>query len=247
MKKSFATLVVLALFMTGSSAFAKVVKKRDPVKESYIVVLKDNVAENFVATIAETLARTHKGQVQAVYENGLKGFSVRMKAADAELLSENSDVEWVEEDAHMYLSTTQTVGVESWGLDRMDQDTPRPLSSTYSYVKNGTGVRAYVVDTGIFAEHDEFLHGTGSTGTGTTRVEAGVSFVADSFSANHPCAVAGQWYTGTQEYAAGHGTSVASVLGGRRYGVAKEVTLTPVRVFACNGGANTTRFLDGLN
>jgi len=84
--------------------------------------------------------------------------------------------------------------------------------------------------------------------TGTTRVEAGVSFVADTFpAANHPCVAAGQWATGILQYGIGHGTSVASVLGGRRYGVAKEVILTPVRVFGCNGGANSTRFLDGLD
>lgn len=169
MTKSYAALVALVLVLTTSSAFAKVVKKRDPVKDSYIVVLKDSVAENFVATLAESLAKAHKGQVQAVYENGLKGFSVRLKEADAELLSANPDVEWVEQDAHMYLSTTQTVGVESWGLDRIDQDTPRPLSSTYSYAKDGTNVRAYVMDGGIFAEHDEFLHGTGSTGYGNNK------------------------------------------------------------------------------
>lgn len=150
-------------------------------------------------------------------------------------------------------STTQTKGPELWNLDRIDQSAFSPLSGTYSYVKNGTNVRAYILDGGIFAEHDEFLHGTGPTGTGTTRVEAGVSFVADSYTANHPCVTAPGWMPETTQgeinaaYGAGHGTSVASVLGGRRYGVAKEVILTPVRVAGCTGGQSVTRFLDGLD
>lgn len=112
---------------------------------------------------------------------------------------------------------------------------------------------AYILDTGIFAAHDEFLHGTGTTGTGTTRVEAGVSFIKDTFSANHPCVNPPGWMPENTEqqintsYKAGHGTSVASVLGGRRYGVAKEVILTPVRVASCSGGQSVTRFLDGLD
>ena len=42
-----------------------------------------------------------------------------------------------------------------WGLDRIDQRN-RPLSGTYTYNFTGSGVRAYVIDTGIRTTHTQF-------------------------------------------------------------------------------------------
>jgi subtilisin family serine protease len=41
------------------------------------------------------------------------------------------------------------------------------------------------------------------------------------------------------EDCAGHGTHVAGTIGGTEYGVAKGVTLVPVRVFGCEGTTDT--------
>ena len=53
----------------------------------------------------------------------------------------------------------QTTGPASsslpWGLDRIDQR-DLPLSGSYSYTATGAGVKAYIVDSGIKADHVEF-------------------------------------------------------------------------------------------
>ncbi|MPZ72963.1 MAG: hypothetical protein GEU74_06975 [Nitriliruptorales bacterium] len=114
-------------------------------------------------------------------------------------------VTWIESDELLRLSATQAKPV--WGLDRIDQ-ARLPLDRTYTYVGAGKGVTAYVVDSGLYAAHREFedrvRRGYDATGGGST---------ADCN---------------------GHGTHVAATLGGKRYGVAKQVTLVPVRIAGCS-------------
>jgi hypothetical protein len=43
-----------------------------------------------------------------------------------------------------------------------------------------------------------------------------------------------------------HGTAVASVIGGKTYGVAKNVTIIPIRVADCNGAGTVTNVIWGL-
>ena len=64
--------------------------------------------------------------------------------------------------------------------------------------KNGTGVRAYVIDTGIQADHSEFKLRIGSRAVN----------VFDAFG-------------GDGSDCQGHGTHVAGTIGGKTYGVAK--------------------------
>ena len=67
----------------------------------------------------------------------------------------------------MSASATQTGA--TWGLDRIDQR-DRPLSTTYTYDFDGTGVHAYIVDTGVRGSHVEF---TGRMGNGFTSISDG--------------------------------------------------------------------------
>jgi subtilisin family serine protease len=47
--------------------------------------------------------------------------------------------------------------VASWGLDRVDQMTGGlDLDDEYSYVRDGSNVDVYIIDTGIFIEHEDF-------------------------------------------------------------------------------------------
>lgn len=115
-----------------------------------------------------------------------------------------------------------------WGLDRIDQHdwdggaTP-PADWTFHYYQTGVGVDVYVIDSGI-ADLPEFA---GRLGAGYTSV--GGTPTTPCFS---------------------HGTEVASVIGGTNYGVAKGVTLHPIRVvYQCGfpGEWNGADYIDGVN
>jgi subtilisin family serine protease len=108
----------------------------------------------------------------------------------------------------------------TWGLDRIDQRN-LPLSTTYACAGDGTGVNAYIVDTGIYA-NDDF----------SARLRTGTSTVPDS---------------GSTVDCNGHGTHVAGTVGGTKYGVAKNVNLYPVRVLDCSGSGYTSSVVSGLN
>ena len=45
----------------------------------------------------------------------------------------------------------------------------------------------------------------------------------------------------------GHGTHVAGTVGGTNYGVAKGVTLIPVRVLNCSGSGSTSGVIAGVD
>ncbi len=105
-----------------------------------------------------------------------------------------------------------------WNLDRIDQRA-LPLDDRYVYETSGAGVHAYIIDTGIRTTHLEF---SGRVGEGFTTY-------------------------GTVEDCDGHGTHVAGTLGGTQYGVAKGVTLHPVRVLDCNGEGFVSDVIAGID
>src|SRR6266404_2140837 len=142
----------------------KFVKVQNAIPNKYIVVLKDDVVSDRFAlatrrdkvkAIANTLARVHRGKIGFVYETALKGFSIELpNEAAAIALSENPQVSLVEEDVLLHTSAVQP-NPPSWGLDRIDQMS-LPLDNQYVYNASGSGVTAYVIDTGIRATHVDF-------------------------------------------------------------------------------------------
>src|SRR6185436_18222563 len=160
--------------------------------------------------IASELASNHKGKLKHVYQHAINGFAVEMSEADAEALSQDFRVKYVEEDSVVTADVTQNN--PPWGLDRIDQRN-RPLSGTYTYNWTGSGVRAYVIDTGIRTTHNEF--------------GGRASNVFDAFG-------------GSGADCNGHGTHVAGTIGGATYGVAKSSMPRGVRVLDCNGSGSNS-------
>lgn len=69
-------------------------------------------------------------------------------------------------------------------------------------------------------------------------MKTGTDFVQWPSTATNPCVGNSNGW---------HGTSVASVLGGQTYGVAKDVQLIPVRVTTCYGQQEISALLAGIN
>ena len=155
-----------------------------------------------------------------VWSDAINGFTATLTGDEVRMLRGDPHVASIEPDTAIYATSDQ--GNPTWGLDRLDQET-LPLDSTYSYGTSGSGVTAYIVDTGIRTTHREFVG----------RIPRGTYVDYGDGSGVEDCN--------------GHGTHVASTIGGTTYGVAKSVQLVPVKVFSCAGSTTVSAVIAGLD
>ena len=201
---------------------AQLLRSSRPIPGEYIVVLKSDlkeVAQRGAGSIGRELAAQHGGQVFQTYEHALKGFAVRMPEARVQQLRADPRIAYIEENQEVFAVATQSGA--TWGIDRSDQR-DLPLNQTYNYNADGTGVHAYIVDTGVKLTHQEF---TGRMGNGFDAVTSG----------------------GSANDCNGHGTHVAGTVAGTTYGVAKKATVHAVRVLDCNGSGTNAGVIAGVD
>lgn len=184
---------------------------------SYIFVFREGVTD--VPGLARQLVTENGGELGFTYEHAIRGFSARLPAAAVEGLRRHPLIAGVEADQEFTISTTQTGA--TWGIDRIDQRN-LPLSTSYTYDATGSGVNAYIIDTGIRSSHTEF----------GGRASSGFTSISDG--------------RGTDD-CNGHGTHVAGTVGGTTYGVAKGVSLIAVRVLSCQGSGTTSGVIAGVD
>jgi len=188
-----------------------------PIPDRYIVVFRDGVADG--RALAAQMVRGAGGQLHFTYEHALNGFAATLPQQAVAGISRNPNVAYVEQDSVVTIVATQNDA--TWGLDRIDQR-ELPLDTKYTYNQTGSGVHAYIIDTGILLSHAEF---SGRLLTGFDAIDAG----------------------GDANDCQGHGTHVAGTVGGTVYGVAKEVSLVPVRVLNCSGSGTTAGVIAGVD
>jgi len=122
-----------------------------------------------------------------------------------------------EDDGEMSVSRK----VYSWGLDRVDQK-DLPLDGFLNAPYQGNDVIAFVIDTGLYKEHNEFQF---------QFQDDGYDFVDDDYDPAD---------------CNGHGTHVSGTITGINYGVS-QATVIPVRVLGCNGIGKWSYVLDSLD
>ena len=213
--------LVSALFAPGLGAenanggLAAIVQAQGKaIPNHYIVVVKEGADARAVAAIAGV-------QPKFEYTAVLNGFAAELNAGQLNAVQRNPNVEYVEEDQEATVDATQRMDStgQPWGLDRIDQR-GLPLSGTYTYTSTGSGVRAYIIDTGLQANHPDF--------------GGRASNVYDAFGGNgSDCN--------------GHGTHVGGTVGGSTYGVAKGAYLRGVRVLDCAGSGSYSGIIAGVD
>ena len=167
-------------------------------------------------------------------------------------------------------TTGPSGGALSWGLNRIDQRTPALSSAaSYDFSEDGGGVTAYILDSGVNASHPEFgsrvkegwSYRSSSSALTSYRnsladyvanpnngIEACTqdgSHAVDPATFDNPTNVDGSDKGQTDND--GHGTHVAGIIGGDTTGVAKNVSIVPVRSLDSCGNGTTTMINEGLD
>ncbi len=184
-----------------------------------------NSAENLnfraqaVTSMSDEMAGAYGASVAQKYHAAISGFVTKMDRRAMRYMLADSRIDYIEENQMMYANDVQTNA--PWGLDRIDQPN-LPLNSQYVFDLDGSGVKAFILDTGILASHSNF---GGRVASGFTAINDG----RGSSDCN------------------GHGTHVAGTVGATTYGVAKNVTLIPVRVLSCSGSGSNAGVIAGVD
>lgn len=224
----------------------------NPILGSYIAVYKTSVSDAAVqahqAQVADTIARRNlerRDYVRKLKARGeeidstqlpdfinddaffktisIPGFrAITLDMADVALVNkiyDSPEIQYLELNCAVQATESATENNAPPGLSRISHAQPDP-GSGYVYDNSaGYGISAFVLDTGIQLNHTDFQG----------RAIWGASIINN-------VTVDDQ----------GHGTHAAGIIGGRNYGVAKNVELVAVKVLDSNGGATMNDIIKGF-
>jgi subtilisin family serine protease len=176
--------------------------------------------DNKNGKVTSLAATNPSNKIGVVFSHAIQGFSATLTPESVAYLKLQPEIDYIEPDHIISVNATQTP-TPSWGLDRIDQ-LALPLNDSYNYSENGAGVHAYIIDSGLWLTHDEFVG----------RVGNGYDFI-DNDTTPNDCS--------------GHGTHVAGTVAGQRYGVAKDAIIHPLKVFGCVGGSAYSIIISGVD
>ncbi|WP_432032315.1 S8 family peptidase [Streptomyces antibioticus] len=212
-----------ALPAQAAPAEGRVLAANSPtaVQDSYIVTLKSQAGFKASSATGKDLIKEYGGTVKKTFGAALNGYTATLSAAEARRLAADPAVAAVEQNQTVRVTDT-TQSNAPWGLDRIDQ-TSLPLSGTYTYPDSaGSGVTAYVIDTGVRITHSQI---SGRASYGYDAVDGDT----------------------TASDGNGHGTHVATMIAGSTYGVAKKAKIVAVRVLDNNGSGTTAGVIAGID
>jgi serine protease len=249
--------LLCVVLLLAASAFAKTKPEKirkhplQGVRDQYIVVLQEGTDPSQVEAIAKDMSRDYGVQVGQIFAWALQGFVVNAKEKQIEELTADDRIEYIEQNATGKADfespdAAPTVSAMQWSiwnneylwnLDRIDETSWANRDSQHNMCTEGRGAVAYIIDTGIWPGHSEFQEPVPS------RLVASLDFVGAANGATDTNVGCGAPTTNLNAY---HGTAVASVLAGTHIGAAKT-QMVSLRVFGCDGSANTIDFIEALD
>jgi subtilisin family serine protease/putative cell wall-binding protein len=205
--------------LVGVTTVPVVMTAAEPTSAFIVELAPGETALDVSSEVAEDL-RTYI-EIAETFDTLLNGFSAELTPSEIEALQASPEVLAVYPDLPVSINAPPQTDAP-WNLSRLDEDRA-PADSTYNYPASaGSGARIYVVDTGVAANSAQF----------GSRLLPGFDAISD-----------GDGRTDCN----GHGTHVAGTVASTTYGVAKQASIVPVRVFACDGTAFTSSVIAGLD
>ncbi|KAF4972706.1 hypothetical protein FSARC_771 [Fusarium sarcochroum] len=203
--------LIFSLLMVGATATP--VASNQPTSNRWIVSLKTESSsglQHHVKRVTELHAsnlqrrREATSGIEVTFEfPGFAGYAGSFDDETLEALKADPDVTAIEEDKKVYLSALTTQNNPPWGLSAISHADPPLVNASYIYdASAGEGTFSYVLDSGLFAQHNDF--------------EGRAVLAYDA--------------TGGEKTDHSHGTHVAGIIGGKTYGVAKKTSLLGVQV-----------------
>jgi len=199
------------------------------ISDSYIVMLKKDLPlaaldnhYNFIRSAhAEDPHLDDDSGIRHVFDSHIKGYTGKFKKEVLQRIREMPEVAYVERDQIVRTQDVQTAA--PWGLARISHR-PKLTFGTFSKYEydsdGGKGVDVYIIDTGIYINHQEF----------EGRASWGKTIPQNDFDEDNN----------------GHGTHCAGTIASRKYGVAKSANVIAVKVLGSNGSGSMSDVIAGV-
>jgi len=218
--------VALALFIGVCAAAPIAIAPRGGVvvPDEFIITIDKHAnvgttMESLGASIERIVAATN-GKTLHKYNHVVKGFAIRTSSEGVQMLRALNGVN-IEANLAVHANCEDQAD-STWGLVRTSEHDLKIDGHFFYNAKAGEGVDAYIIDTGIYTEHEEF-EGRASWGTDT------VDDPSPKTDGN------------------GHGTHVAGTVAGKTYGLAKKANLIAVKVLGASGSGTWAGVIAGMD
>jgi len=214
---------ILALICLTNAVYTGYKPRSEKIPGRYIFQFKQNLSDEHKDAFLLSFTQTEGHKIRRVFKfSDFHAFSAETTESFVASQLESTLFSQIEQDATVHILQKHDCVVQAgatWGIDRISERAIL-LDGNYQYEYSGENTDSYIIDTGVYVQHQEFT---------ANRATWGANFVNDN--RNEDCN--------------GHGTHVAGTVGGVLHGVAKKVSLIGVKVLGCGGGGTWEGVIEG--